>query len=74
MAPFEDRPSKPSLPQPLSPRGREGRKTKNRAPLLVSLLSPWERRGRGGEGFGGHSADPFPALRERRAGVVRASA
>jgi len=35
-------PAKPSLPWPLSPKGREGKKTS--LSLLFSLLSLWERR------------------------------
>src|SRR6185295_18601801 len=59
-------PPAPSHPRPLSPRGREGRKTQKKL-LFYSLLSPGERRGRGGEGAGG-AATLKP---KRRAGSVK---
>jgi membrane fusion protein YbhG len=37
-------PPGPSLPWPLSPKGREGKKKKSDDPLSFSLLSLWERR------------------------------
>jgi len=43
--------AKPSLPYPSLPKGERGKK--NLAIPSFSLLSLWERRGRGGEGFCG---------------------
>src|SRR6185295_6135280 len=53
-------PPKPSLPWPLSPRGREGKKKK--CSTLFSLLSPWERRAgevRASQGTTAPLLDPY---------------